>query len=201
MRIVELILNEQDETSGIDAVSIVENPAIESDFIALNKHQIELKTIDEEKRILMGIALIPQKQIYRRNEKTDEEYYIYFSKKTIRKASQLFLKKSNQNNATLEHEEKLSGLSICESWIVEDKTMDKSALYKFNAPVGSWMISMKVENEDVWKKVKSGEVRGFSIEGYFAEKFEASKEKSDDEILNEIKEIFAEYEKQENPKK
>ena len=102
MKIVELILNEEDENAGVDAVSIVENPAIESDFIALNKHQVELKTIDEEKKILMGMALIPNKQIYRRNEKTNEEYYIYFSKKTIRKVSELFLKKSNQKNATLE---------------------------------------------------------------------------------------------------
>lgn len=201
MKIVELILNEQDETSGIDAVSIVESPAIEENFIALNKHQVELKTIDEDKKILMGIALIPNKQIYRRNEKTKEEYYIYFSKKTIRKAAELFLKKSNQNNATLEHDQKLTGLSIFESWIVEDKTMDKSALYKFDAPVGSWMISMKVDNDEVWKKVKSGEVKGFSIEGYFAEKFEASKEKSDDEIVEELKNLIAEHEKQENKKR
>ena len=71
MKIVELVLNEEDENAGVDAVSIVENPAIESDFIALNKHQVELKTIDEEKKILMGMALIPNKQIYRRNEKYD----------------------------------------------------------------------------------------------------------------------------------
>ena len=79
----------------------------------------------------MGLALVPKKQIYRRNEKTNEEYYIYFSKETIRKASQLFLKNSNQNNATLEHQTKIEGMSICESWIVEDEKKDKSALYNF----------------------------------------------------------------------
>tara|TARA_R100001530_G_C4321241_1_gene155882 strand:+ start:702 stop:1313 length:612 start_codon:yes stop_codon:yes gene_type:complete len=196
MKIIELILNEEDETSGIDAVSIVENPAIEETFIALKKHEIELKTIDEEKRILMGIALVPSKQIYRRNEKTEDEYYIYFSKETIRKASQLFLKNSNQNNATLEHQSKISGMTIVESWIVEDSKMDKSALYNFNAPVGSWMISMKVDNDEVWSKVKSGDVKGFSIEGYFAEKLEASKVKTNDEILAELRSLILEYEKE-----
>ena len=80
MRIVELIIDESDEQSGIEAVSLVETPAIEENFIALNKQQILLKEVDKEKRILMGAALVPNKQIYRRNEKTDDEYYIYFSK-------------------------------------------------------------------------------------------------------------------------
>ncbi len=86
MRIIELIIDEKDEQSGIDAVSVVHSPAIEENFIALNKHEIELKEIDTEKRILMGAALVPNKQIYRRNAK-NEEYYIYFSADTIRKAS------------------------------------------------------------------------------------------------------------------
>ena len=185
MKIIELILNEEDEKSGIDAISVVESPAIESDFIALNKHQIELKTIDDEKKILMGLALVPMKQIYRRNEKTNEEYYIYFSKETIRKASQLFLKNSNQNNATLEHQTKIDGMTIVESWIVEDAKKDKSALYNFNAPVGSWMVSMKVDNPKIWEKVKSGEVKGFSIEGYFAEKVEASKQEFKSVVIDD----------------
>ena len=97
MKVIELIIDERDEMSGIDAVSVVSSPAIEENFIALNKHEVSLKEIDEEKRLIMGAALIPNKQIYRRNEK-DEEYYIYFSDKTVRKASELFLKKANQNN-------------------------------------------------------------------------------------------------------
>jgi hypothetical protein len=173
MRIVELILNEEEENAGIDAVSVVNSPAIESDFVALKKHQVELKTINDEKRLLMGAALIPDKQIFRKNG--DDEYYIYFSKETIRKASQLFLKKSNQNNATLEHERKIDGMSVVESWIKEGEK-DKSSLYNFDHPVGTWYITMKVENEEVWKEVKSGNIKGFSIEGYFAEKVEASKQ-------------------------
>ena len=173
MRIVELVLNEDEDNAGIDAVSVVENPAIESDFVALKKHQVELKTVNDEKRLLMGAALIPDKQIFRKNG--EDEYYIYFSKETIRKASQLFLKKANQNNATIEHEKKIDGMSVVESWIKEDK-QDKSNFYGFNQPNGTWFITMKVDNEEVWKEVKNGNIKGFSIEGFFAEKIEASKQ-------------------------
>jgi len=185
MKIIELVLNEDDINSGVDAVSVVENPAIEENWIALKKHEIQLKTINEEKRILMGAALVPKKQIYRRNEKTNEEYYIYFSKETIRKASQLFLKKSNQSNATIEHAKKIDGMTVVESWIVEDTKKDKSALYEFNVPEGTWMIAMKVDNDEVWKKVKDGEIKGFSIEGYFAEKVEASKQEFKSVVIDD----------------
>ena len=192
MRIVELVIDEKEENAGIDAVSVVENPAIESDWVALKEHQVELKTVDEDKRILMGAALIPDKQIYRRNEK-NEEYYIFFSSDTIRQASQLFLKKGNQNEATLEHQTKIEGMTVVESWIVEDPKKDKSALYGFNMPKGTWMLSMYVDNDDVWNKVKAKEVKGFSIEGYFQEKEKLSKTLSDDEVLNEIKELISKF--------
>lgn len=190
MRIIELIIDEQDEQSGIDAVSVVHSPAIEENFVALNKHEIELKEVDTEKRILMGAALIPNKQIYRRNAK-NEEYYIYFSSDTIRKASELFLMRSNQNNATYEHEKKLTGLSVVESWIIEDEQKDKSKLYGFDLPKGTWMISMKVNNDEVWNDVKEGKVKGFSIEGYFADKFEMSAEEDEaTEVINELKRLL-----------
>ena len=195
MRIVELIIDEKDETSGIDAVSVVESPAIESDFIALKKHEIELKEVDAEKRILMGAALIPNKQIYRKNEK-NEEYYIYFSEETVRKASELFFMNSNQNNATLEHKQKLDGMSVVESWIVEG-SHDKSMNYGFNFPKGTWVISMKVNNDEIWNKVKLGEVKGFSIEGYFADKYEMSLKVEDMEekaMVEKIKQLITKSE-------
>jgi hypothetical protein len=189
MKIVELVIDNKDKLSGIDAVSVVHSPAIEENFIALNKHEIELKEVDTEKRILMGAALIPDKQIFRRNEK--EEYYIFFSKDTVRQASELFLMNSNQNNATYEHDQKLKGLSVVESWIIEDSKTDKSRLYNFNLPEGTWMISMKVNNDDVWKDVKDGKVKGFSIEGYFADKLEMSlQEQEEQELINKIVEIL-----------
>lgn len=195
MRIIELIIDEKDEMSGIDAVSVVKNPAIEENFIALGKHEVELKKIDEEKRILMGAALVPNKQIYRVNEKK-EEYYIFFSEQTVRKASELFLMRSNQNNATYEHKDKLEGLSVVESWIIDDEKSDKSRLYGFDLPKGTWMISMKVNNDEVWSDVKEGKVKGFSIEGYFADKYEMSLKETttepqdEDELIEKIKEII-----------
>jgi len=185
--IIELLIDETKDEYGINAVSVVRDPAIEENFVALNKHEVELKEVDTEKRILMGAALIPNKQIYRRNK--DKEYYIFFSEETVRKASELFLMRSNQNNATYEHERKmLEGMSVVESWIIEDEKLDKSVKYGFNLPKGTWMISMKVNNDDIWQSVKDGEVKGFSIEGHFADKYEMSIQKQ--EIINKLKELL-----------
>jgi hypothetical protein len=190
MRIIELIIDDEDPQSGVDAYSVVYSPAIEESFLALNKHEVELKEVDTEKKILMGAALVPNKQIYRRNAK-NEEYYIYFSSETIRKASELFLMRSKQNNATYEHEKKLTGLSVVESWVIEDEEKDKSKLYGFDLPKGTWMISVKVNNEEVWNDVKEGKVKGFSIEGYFADKFEMSAEEAEaTEVINELKNLL-----------
>jgi hypothetical protein len=191
MKIIELVIDEKDSLSGIDAVSVVHSPAIEENFIALAKHEVELKEIDSEKRILMGAALVPNKQIYRVNEKK-EEYYIYFSEDTVRKASELFLMNSNQNNATYEHDKKLNGMSVVESWIIEDENHDKSVKYGFSLPKGTWMISMKVNNDEVWKDVKEGKVKGFSIEGYFADKLEMSQMSEEDKLIEKIKQIILE---------
>lgn len=194
MKIIELIIDENEQLSGVDAVSIVEFPAIESNFISLNK-QLALAKVDDEKRILMGAALIPNKHIYRRNG--EDEYYIFFSDETVRKASELFLMNSNQNNATLEHQKELKDLSIVESWIVEDADMDKSKKYGLNAPVGSWVVSMKVNNDVIWNDfVKTGKVKGFSIEGYFADKLEMSLQQEKElELVNKIKDIILNNEK------
>ena len=183
MKIIELILDE-DEAIGVEAISVVENPAIESDFIALNNQEIKLAEISKEKRLLMGALLIPKKPIYRRNG--EDEYYVFFSADTVLKASQMYLQNGNQSNSTLEHDGKLKGLTLVESWIVEDKEKDKSALYDLDVSVGTWMGSVKVDNDEVWNDyVKTGKVKGFSIEGYFADKLERPNE--------ELKEHFMEY--------
>lgn len=169
MNIVELLLDEENEVTGIEAVSIVESPAIESDFIALKSQELQLAKVDEEKKILMGAALIPNKPIYRKSE--DGEFYVYFSADTVRKASELFFRNGNQNNATLEHKLAINDLTVVESWIVENKEKDKSSIYNLDVPVGTWMISMKVNNDEIWNEfVKTNKVKGFSIEGYFADK-------------------------------
>ena len=190
MRIVELILDEESEL-GIEAISVVESPAIEEDFVALKSQEFKLAEIDGERKILMGALLIPNKPIYRRNG--EDEYYIYFSKETVLKASQMYLMNSKQNNSTLEHKYELEGLSLVESWIVEDKVHDKSVKYGMDLPLGSWVGSVKVNNDKIWNEfVKTGKVKGFSIEGYFADKMERPKESIKDELAA-IEEAEAEY--------
>jgi hypothetical protein len=190
MRIVELLLDEESLQAGIQAISVVESPAIEEDFVALKDEQpkIELKTIDKEKRILMGAALIPNKPIYRRSG--EDEYYIYFSQDTVRKASELFFINGNQNKATLEHQMDVQGTSVVESWIIEGE-QDKSRMYGMDLPVGTWMVSMKILNDELWEGyVKSGKVKGFSIEGYFVDKVEASKQDPEElEAEKKLKDI------------
>lgn len=198
MKIVELILDEEQEYSGIEAISIVEKPAIEEDFITLNADvEYKLAQVDDEKRILLGALLIPNKPILRVNE--DGEYYIYFSKDTVRKASELYLMEGNQNNATLEHQMQLKGLSLVESWIVEDQNKDKTAFYGLKYPVGTWVGSVKVNSDKVWQEfVKTGAVKGFSIEGYFQNKSDYKKDelsaietKETEYLLANIKDIVS----------
>jgi len=184
MKIVELIIDETDDLSGVDAISVVESPAIESNFVALSNQKQTFAKVDEEKRILMGAILVPNKTIFRRDPNGDE-YYIYFSKETIRKAAELYFINANQSNTTYEHFESVTGCTLIESWFVEDETIDKSALYNLGLTAGTWCGTMKINNDTIWNDyVKTGKVRGFSIEGYFADKFEAKMSK--DMYLEEI---------------
>jgi hypothetical protein len=202
MRIVELILDDQQLASGIDAISIVEAPAIESNFIALKSHEIKFAQVDAEKRILMGPVLIPDKPIYRKQVMNGEmqEFYVYFSKNTVSRASQMFLMKGKQGNATIEHELAVKGVCMVETWIKEDMEKDKSAIYGMNDPIGTWMGCLKVTNDEIWNDyVKTGRVKGFSIEGYFADRsMPLSKVETDDEKLAKVIDILTEFQKSNN---
>lgn len=195
MKVVEMIIDETKDWSGVvEALSLTDTPAIEEEFIALSEEpqEVELSSVNEERRILMGAVLVPEKKILRKNE--DGYYQIKFSKETISRASQLFLEKSNQGNSTLEHEIELSGQTVVESWIVEDDVHDKSRAFGIKAPVGSWMVSMKVDNDEIWNDyVKTGKVKGFSIEALFSGKTMLSaQEESFDYIgaLDKLKELL-----------
>lgn len=170
MEVYELVIKDESK-DGVFAVSLVEKPAIEENFIALSKDVIELKAVDE-KRIVLGAALIPNKRIFRKQQ--DKEFEIYFSEETVKRASELVFMRGQHQNATEQHQVKVDGMTIVESWIIEDAEMDKSKLYGFELPKGTWMIAMKVDNEETWAKVKAGELKGFSIEGYFADRQELS---------------------------
>ena len=188
METIELFIKDEAK-DGVFAVSLVEEPAIEEDFVALSTEKIELKVADEERRVVVGLALVPEKKIYRFMK--GKEFNIFFSKETISKAQELYMKKLNQNNVTTEHEEEITGATVIESWIVEDTKQDKTNLYNLKATEGSWAIMMKIDNDEVWSKVKAGEFKGFSIEGLFGG-FEQlqSEQKPEEDIINELEKLI-----------
>ena len=186
---IELFIDDEDQ-SGIEAISLVEFPAIEENFVALSKHKIELKTMDEEKRLVVGLALVPDKKIYRNNG--GFEYNITFSKDTVRKAAEKYLKSLKIHNATIEHEMEVDGVYLTESWIVEDVQKDKTALYDLDAPEGAWAVSMRIENDEVWEDVKAGKYLGFSIEGIFNEN--QGWDEEDLSVMKKINQILDELE-------
>lgn len=172
MRIIELIIDEERIQDGVEAISIVDRPAIRQNFITLSEQEkVKLAEVDNERRVLMGAVLIPNQIIPRIDEATGEEYCVFFSSETIRTASELYFKRENQANSTYEHqEEKLEGTCIVESWIIEDDVHDKSRKFGLSHPVGTWMVAKKIYSDSVWNEyVETGLVKGFSIEGFFSE--------------------------------
>ena len=193
--IVELIIDENSEELAIDAISLVSAPAIEQDFVFFGKEKNNLTfaKVDEDKRILISPALIPDKQIFRHDPQTSSDYYVYFSKETVRKASELYLKNNNHHKATYEHQDRVSGVLTVESWIIDDPKMDKSTLYGFSLPKGTWMVAMRITNNELWGKIKDGSLKGLSIEGYFTDKMEKMSETTptDEDILKALNELIS----------
>lgn len=182
LKLIELFIDETEEKDGIFAISFVEEPAIEEDFVHLAKHEVEFKSINDEKKLVVGLALVPDKKILRVNK--GEKYNVMFSQDTVRKASHLYMKNLNLSNTTTDHRDKVQGVTVVESWIIEDEKLDKINLYNLKAVKGGWAVIFKVENDDVWQEVKNGTYKGFSIEGRFSDKLlEASK--YDDSIMTE----------------
>lgn len=150
--------------SDVYAISLVDCPAIEEDFIYLSKQEQEQIFLEkEDKHLVVGAVLVPDKPIYRNNGK--EEFYIQFSKETIEKLAHEYLMNGRIYSVTTQHNEVADDIALVESWIKTSES-DKSNDYGMNLPIGTWLVSMKVENEDVWGRIKSGELRGFSIESF-----------------------------------
>ena len=185
---IEMIIKDEN-VDGVFAISLVDKPAIQEQFIYLSSHEIELKVTNEEKREVVGIALVPDKKIYRNVD--GEEFNIYFTAQTIEKTNELFMKNLNLNKITSQHERDVEGVSVIESWIVEDSKQDKSNIYNLNAPVGSWIVKMKVYNDSEWVRVKNGEYKGFSIEGKYKEA-EIKASEQVDELIKEIENLINE---------
>jgi hypothetical protein len=183
---IELIIKNEDD--GVYAISLVDSPAIQENFIMLSSQNVELKILDEEKRIVVGFALVPEKRIYRKYK--EKEFNVFFTKETVAKSQELFMKNLNINKFTTEHREEVNGVNVIESWIVEDPKNDKSNLYKLKPKGGEWVVMSKIYNDDVWNEVKNGTFKGYSIEGLYDgfDKLEASEQEC--ETTTMIKEFL-----------
>tara|TARA_R100000541_G_scaffold6308_1_gene13811 strand:- start:1100 stop:1729 length:630 start_codon:yes stop_codon:yes gene_type:complete len=195
--IIELIIAEDNLDLTISAISLVTTPAIEENFVFFNddkKMNLTLAKIDEEQRCLVSPALIPNKQIFRYDADTDSEYYVYFSKETVKAAASLYLKHNNNNNATYQHEEDVLDVHTVESWIKEGDN-DKSKMYGYDLPDGTWFVKMEILNDDMWAKIKSGELKGLSIEGFFVNKLQkmsSQKDYTETQILEALHSLIFE---------
>lgn len=150
--------------SDIYAISLVDEPAIEENFIYLSKDKQEQIFLEkEDKHLIVGAVLVPNKPIYRNNGK--EEFYIQFSKETIEHLAYEYLMNGRMYSVTTDHKDIADDICLVESWI-KTSDNDKSNDYGMNLPIGTWIAAMKVENEEVWQRVKQGELKGFSIESF-----------------------------------
>ena len=189
---------------GIDsetyAISLVESPAIESDFVALAKEEEEKQQVfleSDEKHMVYGAALIPDKDIYRNNG--EQEFYINFTKESIERMSQDFMKEYRQYEVKTDHDDIANEVCVVESWLVSDSYKDKSNALGINVPEGTWMVGMKVNNIETWERIKAGELKGFSVESMISLE-EFSKQNNDNMNIetndmgfwNKMKEVLAE---------
>lgn len=182
------------------AISMVEAPAIESDFVALAEQKEEKQQVfleSNERHMVYGAALIPEKDIYRNNG--EQEFYISFTKESIEKMSQDFMKEYRQHEVKTDHEDVANEVCVVESWLVEDSYKDKANALGINVPEGTWMVGMKVNNIETWERVKAGELKGFSVESMLTlEEFSKQNdnnmniETNDMNFWNKMKEVLAE---------
>lgn len=196
--VYEMVINPE-ESSDVEVsfVALVDKPAIEKNFLAFN--QPLQFAINEEKRIISGPAMIANQLIYRKD--ANGEYNVFFSPETIREIAIKFFKKDYQKNINLFHDPTLSldGVTIFESF-VSDSQRGISPMKGFeDSPDGTWFISAKVDNEEVWNRIKSGEVKGFSVEGIFSfmqisgtQKHE-SHLKEENFFMSEIKDLWNQF--------
>ena len=195
MRLYELIIQDEN-VDEVFAISMVDNPAIEAYGTYFNRDEVHFAETNEEGLFIAPI-LIPNKNILR-VDGSGMPYEVYFSPETIKRLSQMYLEKKYQDSVTLEHDMKVDGVTLVESWLVESVTKDKSSLYNLKAPVGSWVGTFKIDNPEMKEKFRNGEVRAVSIEGIFEhmekttpERLEAAKvwESFEDYMMKDVEEL------------
>lgn len=160
-----------DDSLGLTAVSLVDMPAISEDFIAMSKAGQRL-WFNKEKHEVVGPLLIPNQLILRYSE-DGSAYYIRWSKETIKKAADKYLMQGRFNNITIMHEDidkddserMQDNVYLKKMWIINDAKSDiANVQYGYHLPEGTLMAKYKVYNRSIWQRIKSGELRGFSIE-------------------------------------
>lgn len=192
-KVFKCVLDE-DGQLGVYAIGLVSEPAIQESWVALN--DVKLSTINEERHMLYGPALIPNKQILRL-DKDGNEFYIYFEADTIYRCAHLFMKKHLQNAANIEHDTPIQSGTVVESWIIEDSKHDKSFHLGMEFPVGTWMVGMHIEDDaSTWQQVKDGAITGFSIEGRFDQvklslSVDAQSTSIEDMLWKEVEDLIA----------
>lgn len=148
--------------SDVFGISLVQDPAIEVNYVALSKEKpLQILLEKEDKHIIVGCALVPDKPIYRRDG--DEEFYIQFSAETIEKLAHNYLANDRVYSFSTDHKDVADDVYIIETWLKTSEN-DKSKDYGLDVPIGSWMVMAKVENDEIWNRIKEGELQGFSIE-------------------------------------
>jgi len=175
----------------VAAIALVDAPAIERNWFAFKQQDNPMKfsSINEDEQIVVGPAMIPDMQIYRRDE-DGKEYFVFFSKDTVKCIVQKFYSNALQSSANIMHQsnEPLEGVTYFLSWIKD--TAKGMVGLEGDWPEGTWFVGAKIDNPDVWAKVKSGEIAGFSVEGNFVFTAPETTELTDEEALEKIKEIL-----------
>lgn len=166
------------DSEGVLKMSLVANPAIEENFLAFSE---DIKfSVNEEQRIVFGPSLRADYPIYRYDSKRGE-YYVVFNKETIDQLYQKFMSDNRTHAVNLEHNTDVTGVYMIQSFIKDaDKGIDPKGFESVSN--GSWFTAYKVENDKVWESIKSGEFKGFSVEGLF----ELEEYDELDELINEI---------------
>jgi hypothetical protein len=200
MKILELIIDEnQEDESGVDYIALVDSPAIQSNWMAFNeqkKVELKFKIQDEEKRIVSGYFMIADLPIARMDDE-GKMFYVVFRKDTIEKIVNKFMRNGFNANINLMHDSNsiANGVYVIESLIIDSERGIKAPEGFEKVPNGSWWGSMRVENDEIWKQVKSGEFKGFSVEGMFGQDkdFELP-----EKVINKIKEVIKKYRENRN---
>jgi len=154
---------------AVDYVAGVDKPAIEKNFMAFNEQKslFEFAAIEDEQRIVFGPAMIPDQLILRKDDKTGLPFKVFYTAKTIQTIAEKFFASGFQNNFNLMHDpnQKMDGVTFFQS-VIKDSSKGINGLAG-DYPDGTWFLGAKINNDQVWQKVKSGEIKGFSIEGFF----------------------------------